>query len=91
MLAVVCACDIPRDPVYVRVEMISRNADCSEHVAWIGWSVGGDFLRGNFLGAEIKCKLVDKSKGGFWSSEGGTFFRNVVSRWRNVTSSITPQ
>jgi len=36
---VVCACDIPREAVYIGVEVILRNADCSEQVAWIGWTL----------------------------------------------------
>jgi len=35
---VVCSCDIPREAVYIRVEIL-RNADCSEQVAWIGWTL----------------------------------------------------
>jgi hypothetical protein len=35
---VVCACDIPREAVYIRVEIL-RNAYCTEQVAWIGWTL----------------------------------------------------
>ena len=69
-----CACNIPREAVYIRVEMILRNADCSEQVAWIGWTLVISW-EGIFW-----AKLVDKSRGGFWSSEGGTFLRNVRNR-----------
>ena len=36
---VVCAWDIPTEAVSVRVEMLLRNAYCSEQVAWIGWTL----------------------------------------------------